>query len=581
LSWPAGTMSVIRHGAIRAAWLWTLLPLNSATMAQDRAAPLPVAELAIEAPPIERVQVPARLALPQAPVEFLPEDVIQLLEVDQLPALLNKHSEWKFWDLGEDPGAQWQHPDFDDGQWASGSGPLGYGEDDIDSEVQYGDDEAMKHMVTFFRHKFTVKDPAQVTGLAGSLLCDDAAAVYLNGKEVFRRNLPEGELTLSTPASEAIGGARERTNWEFTVDPKLLRAGDNTVAVRVHQCNPASSDLAFELELKPLSRDAAKRLERRLAQRPAGVRAVVAAPAFLGIRRARPARRSMIQLTDGEVRDMQVDGAVRTQRMDAIQQARAIVPSAKFVRVLQGDTLAKVAARHAMDVKKLALLNRSVVERVYSVPDIVCIAWTHSVRPSETLVDLARTYNIDPKHLAELNDLDAQGPLKPGTRISVPGEFKYRFRRNGMSHLQLARYVDEVRPAPFDNRLLKLRQARLKPGQNLQDFLDEHKVAEDFLRKMNGLGPDEPPREGEWLLVEYSVELGEDATLDDMAQHFNMAIETLLEVNQLKPDQAVEPGRRIEIPIGAQLHNAIDSRGRGGTGTEVNVFEVELQADDS
>jgi hypothetical protein len=73
--------------------------------------------------------------------------------------------------------------------------------------------------------------------------------VYLNGFELFRRNMPNGDITSGTPALAAIAGADE-TNWfQTNIVSQLLVAGTNLLAVEVHQSSTNSSDLGFDLEL--------------------------------------------------------------------------------------------------------------------------------------------------------------------------------------------------------------------------------------------------------------------------------------------------------------------------------------------
>ncbi len=100
-------------------------------------------------------------------------------------------------------------------------------------------------------------------------------------------------------------------------------------------------------------------------------------------------------------------------------------------------------------------------------------------------------------------------------------------------------------------------------------------VSEPFLRQMNGLGADEEPPVGRMLLVEYSVELSDGATLNELAQFFGMPLAHLLEVNQLADNDAVRPGQRFEIPIGDRFREAeSDASGRN---SEVQVYEVTFQ----
>ncbi|MFQ5748543.1 MAG: hypothetical protein ACE5H3_03685, partial [Planctomycetota bacterium] len=78
---------------------------------------------------------------------------------------------------------------------------------------------------------------------------DDGAVVYLNGTEVFRSNMPAGAIDYLTPAAGVVGGSSESTFFETAVDPALLLAGTNVVAVEIHQANNTSTDISFDLDL--------------------------------------------------------------------------------------------------------------------------------------------------------------------------------------------------------------------------------------------------------------------------------------------------------------------------------------------
>src|SRR5204863_4829499 len=99
-------------------------------------------------------------------------------------------------------------------------------------------------------HAFTVSDPLVVTNFAVRLLRDDGGVVYLNGVEVFRSNMPTNTITFTTLASGSVPPGDETTNfYANALDPLLLQAGSNVLAVEIHQSSPISSDISFELEL--------------------------------------------------------------------------------------------------------------------------------------------------------------------------------------------------------------------------------------------------------------------------------------------------------------------------------------------
>ena len=90
-------------------------------------------------------------------------------------------------------------------------------------------------------------NPAAVTGLVASLIRDDGAAVYVNGVEVFRDNLPAGALTCTTKASAGLGGTDEKNPITFTVPASALVPGTNVIAVELHNAGPTNADASFQL----------------------------------------------------------------------------------------------------------------------------------------------------------------------------------------------------------------------------------------------------------------------------------------------------------------------------------------------
>ena len=82
-----------------------------------------------------------------------------------------------------------------------------------------------------------------------SVIRDDGAAVYLNGVEVWRSNLPPGPLTADTYAAVSLWGADERDPTMVPIDPALLGEGTNSIAVEVHNDTRRGGDLSFDAEL--------------------------------------------------------------------------------------------------------------------------------------------------------------------------------------------------------------------------------------------------------------------------------------------------------------------------------------------
>lgn len=156
---------------------------------------------------------------------------------------------WKYLDNGSNPETAWRTAAFNDSSWPSGRAQLGYGDGDEVTVVRFGPNAATKYVTTYFRRTFTASNVASISELTLRVMRDDGAVVYLNGAEVFRSNMPEGEITFSTRASAVVGGADESAFSDKQVDPSLLVEGSNLLAVEIHQSNVDSSDISFELEL--------------------------------------------------------------------------------------------------------------------------------------------------------------------------------------------------------------------------------------------------------------------------------------------------------------------------------------------
>ena len=157
--------------------------------------------------------------------------------------LIAKDSTWRYLDDGSDPGTAWRATDFDDAGWSSGAAELGFGDDDESTELASG------HITYYFRHAFTVADADAVAGLTLELLRDDGAVVYVNGTEIHRSNMPDGDIGFETRASSSVGDAAESTYMFAEVAADALVDGGNVLAVEVHQSSSRSSDVSFNLEL--------------------------------------------------------------------------------------------------------------------------------------------------------------------------------------------------------------------------------------------------------------------------------------------------------------------------------------------
>jgi hypothetical protein len=140
-------------------------------------------------------------------------------------------------------------PDLDHAAWPVVAAPLGFGAEDLTSEIDPPTDP--EQTAVFLRHEFDLPLVAStVQGLLLDLRVDDGARVFLNGHEVLRTNLPGGRrLGARVRAPMAIAGAQELERVRHGLAPEHLVDGRNVLAVALYNTRAQSKDLAFDLAL--------------------------------------------------------------------------------------------------------------------------------------------------------------------------------------------------------------------------------------------------------------------------------------------------------------------------------------------
>ena len=131
---------------------------------------------------------------------------------------------------------------------ASGRSPLGYG--DSQRTVLTYADATNKPITAYFRTVGTLAaNTNPIFSATLQLRVDDGCVVYVNGNEVYRRNLPAGSVGPSDRASADVPQANEATFSLVNIPPEVLQVGPNVVACEVHQFSATSDDLAWEATL--------------------------------------------------------------------------------------------------------------------------------------------------------------------------------------------------------------------------------------------------------------------------------------------------------------------------------------------
>jgi len=169
---------------------------------------------------------------------------------------------WKYLDNGTDPGSIWKDSsasgtDF----WASGPSKFGYGNNNERTRVNYGGNTDNKYITTYFRTSFIIPNKDLFSFYRIKAYLDDGMVVYVNGIEVCRTNIGNGEVKYNTFASRGIP---ENGNIQipFDIPGKNFVRGNNTIAVEVHQSHRGRNDLTFDLQLTGISKDTATEITR-------------------------------------------------------------------------------------------------------------------------------------------------------------------------------------------------------------------------------------------------------------------------------------------------------------------------------
>jgi lysophospholipase L1-like esterase len=163
--------------------------------------------------------------------------------------LINGGANWKYFDGGQSPGANWMQPDFDDSSWSNGIARLGYGDPTTATTVNFGADSNNKYVTTYFRRSFALPWNAVLTNLNFRLARADGAVVWFNGQEVFRTNMPAGPIDYTNQALATVPAYKTQIFYPKDVPVTNSSPATNLVAVEVHLSVVTNATLGFDLEL--------------------------------------------------------------------------------------------------------------------------------------------------------------------------------------------------------------------------------------------------------------------------------------------------------------------------------------------
>ena len=164
--------------------------------------------------------------------------------------LVAEKSDWSWlFSATTPPPATWTTSAAGTESWSSGAAPLGWGSGPITTNIDVPSGQT-RGLTSYFRRTFTVADPSAFSTLTLKTRADDGIAIYVNGVEVVRSNLPGGTLTSGTYALSAISTSNALADpVTVQVPTSLLTAGVNTIAVEVHSNYKATPSASMDLSL--------------------------------------------------------------------------------------------------------------------------------------------------------------------------------------------------------------------------------------------------------------------------------------------------------------------------------------------
>ena len=176
---------------------------------------------------------------------------------DQGTVLIAEGHVWKFFRGTEAPPAGWNQPGFDDTAWQQGPTGIGYGDGDDqtvleDMRCTFANGEGEENPCTgggylafFARTTFERPSIPAEQKLFVKVSYDDGFVLHVNGIQVGRVNMPEGEVSYTTAAASAVGDAPTAPDAVVVIPAEVLQDGINVLAASVHNVNLSSTDASF------------------------------------------------------------------------------------------------------------------------------------------------------------------------------------------------------------------------------------------------------------------------------------------------------------------------------------------------
>jgi hypothetical protein len=155
--------------------------------------------------------------------------------------LISAGASWRYRKGTSAPPAGWRAIDFADGGWSTGTAPIGYGEDFVETTLA---DMRNGYSTVYLRREFQLDDLADASSLTLEVLYDDGFNVWINGTHVADGNLDNESL----PYDGTADGTREDhgfIDYRLVSPSAYLVEGTNVVAVQLANASIGGSSDAF------------------------------------------------------------------------------------------------------------------------------------------------------------------------------------------------------------------------------------------------------------------------------------------------------------------------------------------------
>jgi len=149
---------------------------------------------------------------------------------------------WRYTQDGAAP-ADWRGRTFNDAAWPAGHGLLYVEDAALPAPKGTALTRTEGRFTYYFRTRFSFAGNPAGANLGLNTVLDDGAVVHLNGLEIFRLGIDTLPTLDDTPASRTVSDAT--IEGPFTIPVTNLVAGENVLAVEVHQVNATSSDIVW------------------------------------------------------------------------------------------------------------------------------------------------------------------------------------------------------------------------------------------------------------------------------------------------------------------------------------------------